>query len=88
MKVINAYGGKCACCGETKQEFLALDHVYGDGGDHRRQLAAERGVKRVRCDTVYQEAVKAGYPDSYRILCMNCNFAYGAYGYCPHTINL
>jgi hypothetical protein len=26
------------------------------------------------------------YPLGYRVLCMNCNFAIGHYGYCPHCI--
>src|SRR5216683_833717 len=26
---------KCACCGETQYEFLALDHVNNDGSIHR-----------------------------------------------------
>ena len=24
------------------------------------------------------------YPKEYRILCMNCNFSIGHFGYCPH----
>jgi hypothetical protein len=24
------------------------------------------------------------YPTGYRVLCHNCNFALGHYGYCPH----
>src|SRR5881396_3810055 len=35
---IGAYGGKCACCGETTFEFLTIDHVRNDGKQHRRAL--------------------------------------------------
>jgi hypothetical protein len=44
-QMIAAYGGKCACCGEDKPEFMTLDHTD---------------------------------------LCMNCNWAMGLRGYCPH----
>jgi hypothetical protein len=25
-----------------------------------------------------------GYPSGFRVLCHNCNFSFGHYGYCPH----
>src|SRR5258708_37086796 len=28
---LNAYGGKCECCGEERFEFLAIDHIGGGG---------------------------------------------------------
>jgi hypothetical protein len=28
-EVINAYGSKCVCCGETTFQFLAIDHING-----------------------------------------------------------
>jgi hypothetical protein len=31
-----AYGGRCACCGEARPEFLTIDHIYGDGASERR----------------------------------------------------
>src|SRR5213078_4819734 len=30
-EVLAAYGNACACCGETEEAFLALDHVHNDG---------------------------------------------------------
>lgn len=27
-----------------------------------------------------------GYPLGFRVLCMNCNFALGKFGYCPHDL--
>jgi hypothetical protein len=27
---------------------------------------------------------KNGFPKGFRVLCHNCNFAHGHYGYCPH----
>ena len=76
IDVFNAYGGAmCACCGETHIEFLSLDHIGGDGAAHRRQLAGKG---------LYLWLKTNGYPSGFRVLCMNCNFALGKYGYCPH----
>src|SRR6266550_4283288 len=36
--VLDAYGNSCACCGETEQEFLQLDHIHGGGRAHLREL--------------------------------------------------
>ena len=76
LKVIKAYGGGCACCGETAYEFLAVDHINGDGYIERRSLTGQQIVKRL---------IRENFPQGYRILCHNCNCAIGFYGYCPHT---
>lgn len=77
LKVVEHYGGKCACCGEDKIEFLALDHINGDGQAERKRL--KRGGS-----SFYSYVIKNKYPDRYRLLCHNCNFSLGKYGYCPH----
>jgi hypothetical protein len=33
---------RCACCGESRFEFLTLDHVNNDGKHHRRQCGSGR----------------------------------------------
>lgn len=71
---IEKYGGKCECCGETKKEFLCIDHKNGGGSKWRRQSKK----------TVYLWAYQNNYPKELRILCHNCNSALGFYGYCPH----
>src|SRR5258706_14541763 len=35
---LDAYGGKCECCGETRREFLTIDHIHGGGQRHRKTL--------------------------------------------------
>jgi hypothetical protein len=82
IKTIEHYGGKCACCGELNMEFLAIDHIYGGGGAHRKELKAKH-LNILECIR------KEKYPENkYRILCHNCNLSIGFYGYCPHqTIN-
>lgn len=76
-EVIAAYGDRCKCCGETKWEFLTIDHIKGDGAEHRKALKSERSF--------YFDLQKQGYPqDGFQCLCYNCNCAKGHLGYCPH----
>lgn len=74
LLVLEAYGGACACCGETAYEFLALDHVDGDGARHKEQVYS-----------IYKDVIRRGFPNTFRLLCHNCNSAMGFYGYCPHS---
>lgn len=76
--IITHYGGKCACCGEIRMEFLALDHINGGGVQHRKSLGIKGGTK------FYEWIWKNNFPDGFRILCHNCNVSLGIYGYCPH----
>lgn len=78
QKVIDAYGGKCACCGEHRFEFLSIDHINGGGKAHRATL-------RLVGNEIYRWLESNGFPkDKYRLLCYNCNLSHGYYGYCPH----
>ena len=79
MKVLDAYGNQCACCGETTPEFLSVDHVNNDGSAHRREL---KGFGR----SIYRWLAMNGYPQDgrFQLLCHNCNMAKGLYGSCPH----
>lgn len=73
---LTAYGGKCSCCGETEFEFLAIDHVNGDGAAHR---------KLIKRNSIYSVLKKDNYPDTFQILCMNCNWSsYIGKGICKH----
>ncbi len=75
LKCIAAYGGCCTCCGETQPEFLAIDHIDGGGGQHRKTIGGG----------IVAYLIKNKFPDGFRVLCHNCNMALGIYGYCPHT---
>jgi hypothetical protein len=80
IEVYNALGPYCACCGETEERFLTIDHIEGGGSKHRDLL------KR-RTELLYMSIKKAGFPkDKYRILCMNCNWATKPGKPCPHEI--
>lgn len=76
LRVIDAYGGVCACCGERRKEFLTLDHVNGDGKEDRKRFPTQTQFRKWIVDN--------DFPDHLRILCMNCNLSRGLYGYCPH----
>lgn len=76
QEVLDAYGGRCACCGEATSAFLTIDHVNNDG-------AAERGL---RTHELYAKLKRHGFPrDRYQLLCFNCNLGkhYNG-GTCPH----
>lgn len=76
LAVLARYGNKCTCCGETRQEFLAIDHIDGGGNKHRKELGNK---------SFYGWLIKNDYPAGFRVLCHNCNMALGCYGYCPHN---
>lgn len=83
MEVLSHYCNgekpKCACCGENKYEFLAIDHIGGGGRKHLK----EKGIK---AGNLYRWLKKNKYPKGFQILCHNCNMAKGMYGYCPHKL--
>jgi hypothetical protein len=79
LEALKEYGGACACCGETRHEFLAIDHIEGGGVQHRKALGSQG--KR------FHHYLKTqGYPPGYRVLCHNCNTSFGQNGCCPHTL--
>lgn len=79
IEVVAHYSGgtnACACCGEATFDFLALDHVNGGGCKHHKECNGN----------VYSWVVQHGFPEGFRVLCFNCNFAIGHYGRCPHAL--
>lgn len=78
--VIEMLGGKCECCGEADQEVLTIDHRKGNGAELRE---AGEPIGQL----LYKKIIRIGLPDAfetYQLLCFNCNFALGSFGYCPH----
>lgn len=77
-EVLRRYGGDpptCACCGEHRDEFLTVDHVDGDGAEHRREIGQGQ---------LYPWLKRNDWPEGFRVLCANCNWSRGVRGYCPH----
>lgn len=78
MKIVDGYGGKCSCCGESQWKFLTLDHPDGDGQKDRARY-------KNNLDQLYGWVINNGFPKEYRLLCMNCNWV-RRYDICPHTL--
>lgn len=81
LEVIAYYSNnenKCSCCGESHIEFLAIDHIHGNGNKERKEKIIGSG------SPFFRYLKKLGYPAGYRVLCHNCNMSHGCYGYCPH----
>lgn len=74
VEVLSHYGSKCSCCGESRVEFLTIDHTHGGGEKHRRKIKI----------ILYKWLQAHGYPKGFRVLCHNCNLSMGHYGACPH----
>ena len=74
LELFEAFGWKCACCGEDHPQFLTLEHITG--------------VQNKKTYQPYAELAKAkaeGWdPAKYELLCISCNWAKGRYGQCPH----
>lgn len=81
LEVWSRYGTICNCCGEPSKEFLTIDHINGGGNKHRKELRSNGS------QNIYRWLKRNDFPEGYRVLCMNCNFAHGMYGYCPHELN-
>ena len=81
--VLNYYGKRCACCGETNPVFLTIDHING------RQNAPERKQTGYNVSTRIARAIIMGKPRTdIRILCFNCNCGRQRNGgVCPHQEN-
>lgn len=65
-KVFELLGKSCVLCGEDKVECLYIDHINGEGCQHR----LKRSYNGVCIDVIAEEFPK----DKYRVLCSNCNW--------------
>ena len=76
--VFSHYGWFCACCGEKERAFLSMDHVNNDG--YKDRASGSRSSAKL-----YRKIKKQGFPKTYQVLCMNCNFGKRMNnGVCPH----
>ncbi len=83
MRVMAAYGGKCACCGETELSMLTMDHIHEDGNKHRDELNGGRG-REVSVE-MYCWLERNKCPDGFQVLCYNCNISkHRGRGVCAH----
>ncbi len=83
-EVMDHYGKVCQCCGETRLEFLTLDHIEQDGAEHRRKMNFNNTCTGYN---FYLWLRKNNWPDmGLQVLCANCNNAKGSCGQCPHVL--
>lgn len=75
QRLLDAYGNKCACCGEKEEKFLVVDHKYNDGYLERKKYPNTQ---------MWRFIIKQNFPSRYQLLCYNCNMAKAFYGGCPH----
>lgn len=85
-RVLEHYGGKCMCCEEAEPIFLAMDHIYGGGNEHRREIGNNPGSRGGSSSVQFYKWIeKNNYPDILQILCHNCNMGKHLNGgICPH----
>lgn len=82
--VFEAYGNKCACCGEAEPMFLTIDHINGGGNKHRKEVLGSH--LRAGFST-YEWLARNGFPKEFQCLCQNCNVGkHRNKGICPHKV--
>jgi hypothetical protein len=69
--VFNHYGWSCSCCGSTKHP--TIDHVNGDGRQHREELSGHN----VSGVVLWRWLVQNGFPEGFQTLCNRCNTSKG-----------
>ena len=81
LQIFNYYckgNPRCNCCGESTIRLLTIDHINGGGNKERR-------IQRRNQKDYYKSIVDRNYPDTYQILCYNCNCGRAINnGVCPH----
>jgi hypothetical protein len=74
--VLAHYGTVCACCGTT--ESLTIDHIDGDGRQHRIAMTSPRNrIGDLGAATMYTWLIKNGFPAGFQTLCKPCNSSKG-----------
>lgn len=76
-RILEHYGKVCVCCRETCDMLLTIDHILNDGAEDRRQNG--KGYR------FYESVIRRGFPDTFQVLCFNCNTGrFFNKGRCPH----
>ena len=69
QEMVDAYGGGCSCCGIIELEFLTVEHIFGDGKEHRA-LVNGHGA------SIYRDLKRKRWPKGrHTVMCRNCNCA-------------
>lgn len=68
LEVLSHYTNDTFCCSKCDCKdirCLSLDHINGDGADHRREIGKK---------SLDEWAKKNNFPNTLQVLCMNCQF--------------
>lgn len=76
-QVLDHYGRRCVCCGESIDRFLTIDHINCDGVHRRKEHGSGLDF--------YRWIIKNNFPSDLQTLCFNCNLGRALNnGTCPH----
>lgn len=78
QQVFDHYGRQCACPGCGAADNLTIDHVNGEGGEHRKELFGTQ----VGGWVFYLWLIRNDFPDGYQTLCAPCNLSKGKHKMC------
>jgi hypothetical protein len=70
LEILNYYSNgtlECVLCGEDRLACLSIDHIYGGGTKHKKELRAS-GIE------FYTWIIKNDFPEGFRTIYMNCQF--------------
>lgn len=91
-EAVDAYGGRCGCCGEAELAFLTIDHENDDGAAFRRSRGRNaRGTSgnSATGQAMYAWLKREGWPSGHRVACWNCNSGRHVNGgVCPHEVGV
>lgn len=76
QRVLDYYGGRCACCGYSDTRFLSIDHIIPL---HRGERTSQTTGYGLWC-----KLQREGFPYGFQVLCYNCNYAKRGRPLCPH----
>lgn len=78
QRVLEHYGRACACCSDSIERFLTIDHINNDGAAHRKEI-------KWSGSSLYVWLEGNGFPPGFQTLCYNCNIGrHQNGGICPH----
>jgi 5-methylcytosine-specific restriction endonuclease McrA len=70
LVMIEAYGGRCVCCGISDYRKLTIDHIDGSGHENRRGPYRERESATTQMLRLRDQ----GWPQAnHQLLCWSCN---------------
>lgn len=65
VRLLEHYGTKCSKCGFDDIRALSIDHIEGNGAEHRKEVPGGK---------LYGWLIRQHFPTGFQTLCMNCQF--------------